>query len=87
MPSLNELSAIMTEQPTISRRELLWASLVGGGLALSEFSLFHWLKGPLLTTSIFIGKANDYQARPGTTLPNNGGGAVTPLSPYALLVQ
>lgn len=50
-----------TQQILLSRRELLKATLIGGGLALSGFSLLHWLKGPLLTASTFIGKAKDYQ--------------------------
>ncbi|MGD9851942.1 MAG: DUF362 domain-containing protein [Nitrospirales bacterium] len=50
-----------TESPTLSRRDLLRATLIGGGLALSGFSLLQWLKGPLLTASTFIGKANTYQ--------------------------
>ncbi len=50
-----------TESHTLSRRELLKATLIGGGLALSGFSLLQWLRGPLLTASTFIGKAHDYQ--------------------------
>ena len=50
-----------SEQSVISRREFLVASAIGGGLALSGFSLFHWLKGPPLTAQTFIGKAPDYQ--------------------------
>lgn len=49
------------ESATLSRRDLLRATLIGGGLALSGFSLLQWLKGPLLTASTFIGKANNYQ--------------------------
>lgn len=49
-----------TESPTLSRRDLLRATVIGGGLALSGFSLLQWLKGPLLTASTFIGKATDY---------------------------
>jgi hypothetical protein len=49
-----------TETHTLSRRELLKATMIGGGLALSGFSLLQWLRGPLLTASTFIGKAHDY---------------------------
>ena len=48
------------EQATFSRRELLRATLVGGGMALSGLSLFRWLQGPPLTSQTFIGKANNY---------------------------
>ena len=50
-----------SEQSGISRREFLVASAIGGGLALSGFSLFNWLKRPPLTAQTFIGKATDYQ--------------------------
>ncbi len=49
------------EQATISRRELLRASLVGGGIALSGLSLFRWLHGPQLTSHVFIGQATNYE--------------------------
>jgi len=49
-----------TEHSGISRREFLVASAVGGGLALSGFSIAQWLKGPSLTAQTFIGKATDY---------------------------
>ncbi|HQU27907.1 MAG TPA: DUF362 domain-containing protein [Nitrospirales bacterium] len=51
-----------TESPVLSRRDLLKATLIGGGLALSGFSFLHWVKGPVLTASTFIGKAGNYQA-------------------------
>ena len=50
-----------SEDSGISRREFLVTSAIGGGLALSGFSLFNWLKGPPLTAHTFIGKASDYQ--------------------------
>ncbi len=46
---------------TLSRREFLRATLIGGGLTLSGFSLFRWLTEPRLTSSTFIGKASHYQ--------------------------
>jgi uncharacterized protein (DUF362 family) len=49
------------EQATLSRRELLRASLVGGGMALSGLSLFRWLHGPQLTSQTFIGQATNYE--------------------------
>ncbi|WNM61936.1 DUF362 domain-containing protein [Candidatus Nitrospira neomarina] len=49
-----------TEQPTLSRRQLLQACLVGGGLAVSGFSLLHWLIAPRLTAHTFIGQAETY---------------------------
>ncbi len=48
------------EQGTISRRELLRATLVGGGMALSGLSLFRWIQGPQLTSQVFIGQATNY---------------------------
>ena len=51
-----------TEQPTLSRRQLLQACLVGGGLAVSGLSLLHWLRGPRLTAQTFIGHAGTYDA-------------------------
>ncbi len=50
-----------TELPGISRREFLKASAIGGGLALSGFSLFHWLQGSPLTAQTFIGKSSNYE--------------------------
>ncbi len=50
-----------SEQSGISRREFLVASAIGGGLTLSGYSLFQWLKGPPLAAQTFIGKAADYQ--------------------------
>jgi len=47
-------------QATFSRRELLRATLVGGGLALSGLSIFRWLQSPQLTAQTFIGKASNY---------------------------
>lgn len=58
----------VTESPTLSRRELLKATLIGGGLALSGFSFLQWLRGPLLTASTFIGKAHDYQGNLATLI-------------------
>jgi uncharacterized protein (DUF362 family) len=52
----------------LSRRELLKATLIGGGLALSGFSLLQWLRGPLLTASTFIGKAHDYEGNLATLI-------------------
>lgn len=49
------------EQAQLSRRQILVASLVGGGMALSGFSLLKWLKGPALIEQTFIGKATNYQ--------------------------
>ncbi len=46
---------------TLSRREILRAALIGGGLAISGASLFHWLSGPPLRASTFIGKAKTYE--------------------------
>ncbi len=54
-------SPLQTEQLTVSRREMLRASLIGGGLALTGFSMLNWLKGPALTARTFIGKAEHYQ--------------------------
>jgi uncharacterized protein (DUF362 family) len=51
-----------TEQPTLTRRQLLQACLVGGGLAVSGFSLLQWLTGPRLTAQTFIGQAETYKA-------------------------
>ncbi|KPK18254.1 MAG: hypothetical protein AMK69_25010, partial [Nitrospira bacterium SG8_3] len=51
-----------TEQPTLSRRQLLKACVVGGGLAVSGFSLLHWLTGSRLTAQTFIGQAETYEA-------------------------
>lgn len=51
-----------TEPPTLSRRQLLQACLVGGGLAVSGFSLLHWLTGSRLTAQTFIGQAGTYEA-------------------------
>ncbi|MBA3613295.1 MAG: twin-arginine translocation signal domain-containing protein, partial [Nitrospirales bacterium] len=51
-----------TAQPTLSRRQLLKACLVGGGLAVSGFSMLHWLMGPRLNAQTFIGQAKTYEA-------------------------
>jgi uncharacterized protein (DUF362 family) len=50
-----------TEQPTLTRRQLLQACLVGGGLAVSGFSLLRWFTGPRLVAQTFIGQAETYQ--------------------------
>ena len=55
----NQLTQL--EQPTLTRRDLLKASVVGAGLALSGYSLLHWFRGPLQTAQTFIGKAPHYQ--------------------------
>ena len=46
---------------TLSRRDFLKATLIGGSLSLTGFSLLEWLKGPTLTAQTFIGKAAHYQ--------------------------
>ncbi|MDT3778651.1 DUF362 domain-containing protein [Nitrospira sp. MA-1] len=51
-----------TDQPTLTRRQLLQACLLGGGLAVSGLSLLHWLIGPRLTAQTFIGHAQSYEA-------------------------
>ena len=50
-----------SKESGISRREFLVASAIGGGLTLSGFSFFNWLKGPPLAAQTFIGKTSDYQ--------------------------
>lgn len=50
-----------TEAPTLTRRQLLQACLVGGGLAVSGFSLLHWLTDSPLTAQTFIGQAGTYE--------------------------
>ena len=56
------MSSSATQQmQTLSRRELLRAVMVGGGLAITGTSLFHWLSGPPLKASTFIGKAETYE--------------------------
>jgi len=56
------------EASTLSRRDFLKASLVGGGLAISGFSLLRYLNGPRLTAHTFIGKARDYQTNLATLI-------------------
>jgi uncharacterized protein (DUF362 family) len=53
---------MQTDQLRLTRRQLLKACLLGGGLAVSGFSLLHWLMGPRLTAQTFIGQAQTYEA-------------------------
>ena len=50
------------EQPTLSRRQFLQACLVGGGMAVSGFSLLHWFTGTRLKAQTFIRQAGTYEA-------------------------
>ncbi|MGD9729115.1 MAG: DUF362 domain-containing protein, partial [Nitrospiraceae bacterium] len=54
-------STVSQSNLTLSRREFLRAALVGGGLAISGFSLLHWFSKPHLTASTFIGRAETYE--------------------------
>ncbi|MCA9423188.1 MAG: DUF362 domain-containing protein, partial [Nitrospira sp.] len=51
-----------SEQASLTRRQLLKACLVGGGLSVSGFSLLHWVTGSRLTAQTFIGQAETYKA-------------------------
>ncbi|WP_342347943.1 DUF362 domain-containing protein [uncultured Nitrospira sp.] len=53
---------LQTNQLRLTRRQLLQACVLGGGLAASGFSLLHWLMGPRLTAQTFIGQAKTYEA-------------------------
>lgn len=55
-------ASIQTTQHTLTRRQFLQACLLGGGLAVSGFSLLHWLMGPRVTAQTFIGQAQTYEA-------------------------
>ena len=49
-----------TQDPELTRRQLLKITLVGGAVAASGLSLASWLERPRLTASAFVGKASSY---------------------------